>query len=316
VDGRGAGAARAPSFAFSRSEGGSSAEGGVGGTRVHACVGAVVAATIDIYTNITKQMLPTPAKSHYTFNLRDLSKVFQGMAQCPAEAITKKEQVGKARAARCQGPCAPCANPNPPPPNKRVNSRLGALSQFALCSLPCFPCALCPWACCWPVAYWPLVFGLWPLALGLLWASSLWHVALEFCLLAIEPWALGIGCAPSVFVLGLCFALVLWTLALGPSWPLAIAHLALGLGLWTLALGPWPCDTLPFALCWCPKCPLCCFCEKKCPWPLAPRTLALALLASGPWPVAMFWPLVVFSIGHLTLWPLWHCGIVPCCIGP
>jgi dynein heavy chain len=54
---------------------------------VKACVGAVVAATIDIYTNITKQMLPTPAKSHYTFNLRDLSKVFQGCLMGEAKKV-------------------------------------------------------------------------------------------------------------------------------------------------------------------------------------------------------------------------------------
>lgn len=38
-----------------------------------------VDASIDVYERISSEMLPTPAKSHYTFNLRDLSKVFQGV---------------------------------------------------------------------------------------------------------------------------------------------------------------------------------------------------------------------------------------------
>jgi dynein heavy chain len=38
-----------------------------------------VDSSIDIYERISTEMLPTPAKSHYTFNLRDLSKVFQGV---------------------------------------------------------------------------------------------------------------------------------------------------------------------------------------------------------------------------------------------
>lgn len=37
----------------------------------------LVAATLDVYEQVQKQLLPTPTKSHYTFNLRDVSKVFQ-----------------------------------------------------------------------------------------------------------------------------------------------------------------------------------------------------------------------------------------------
>ncbi len=44
-----------------------------------ATIDTLVKATIKVYTTITTELLPTPAKSHYTFNLRDLSKVFQGM---------------------------------------------------------------------------------------------------------------------------------------------------------------------------------------------------------------------------------------------
>jgi len=39
----------------------------------------LVAATVELYLNCCAELLPTPAKSHYTFNLRDISKVFQGM---------------------------------------------------------------------------------------------------------------------------------------------------------------------------------------------------------------------------------------------
>jgi dynein heavy chain len=41
--------------------------------------GALVSASIEIYRAVCSGLLPTPAKSHYTFNLRDLSKVIQGV---------------------------------------------------------------------------------------------------------------------------------------------------------------------------------------------------------------------------------------------
>jgi len=38
----------------------------------------MVQVTIQIYNQIAKDLRPTPSKSHYTFNLRDVAKVFQG----------------------------------------------------------------------------------------------------------------------------------------------------------------------------------------------------------------------------------------------
>ncbi|XP_078000357.1 dynein axonemal heavy chain 1-like isoform X2 [Glandiceps talaboti] len=52
----------------------------------------LVNATITVYNTITTQLLPTPAKSHYTFNLRDLSKVFQGVLMAES---SKLESLGQ-----------------------------------------------------------------------------------------------------------------------------------------------------------------------------------------------------------------------------
>lgn len=39
----------------------------------------VTQATLEVYQSVILRFLPTPAKIHYLFNLRDISKVFQGM---------------------------------------------------------------------------------------------------------------------------------------------------------------------------------------------------------------------------------------------
>nr|XP_060635826.1 dynein axonemal heavy chain 2 [Anolis sagrei ordinatus] len=39
----------------------------------------ITEATMELYNSVVQKFLPTPAKIHYLFNLRDISKVFQGM---------------------------------------------------------------------------------------------------------------------------------------------------------------------------------------------------------------------------------------------
>ena len=63
--------------------------------------GAAVQATLNIYNTIAASLLPTPAKSHYTFNLRDLSKVFQGMLMCDPNSVKEKESFIRLWAHEC-----------------------------------------------------------------------------------------------------------------------------------------------------------------------------------------------------------------------
>ncbi|KAG6586851.1 Dynein heavy chain [Phytophthora cinnamomi] len=55
---------------------------------VKAMKDGIISSVIEIYNRVTLELLPTPNKFHYTFNLRDVSKVFQGIlmitpSKCP-----------------------------------------------------------------------------------------------------------------------------------------------------------------------------------------------------------------------------------------
>ena len=45
----------------------------------------------DLYRGVCRELRPVPAKPHYTFNLRDLCRVLQGVLTVPAEALPSKD---------------------------------------------------------------------------------------------------------------------------------------------------------------------------------------------------------------------------------
>ncbi|KAI8818687.1 dynein heavy chain and region D6 of dynein motor-domain-containing protein [Fimicolochytrium jonesii] len=56
---------------------------------------AIVNSSIEIYHRMCAELLPTPAKSHYTFNLRDLSRVVQGVLQARPQVVQNKLDIVK-----------------------------------------------------------------------------------------------------------------------------------------------------------------------------------------------------------------------------
>ncbi|XP_028810647.1 dynein heavy chain 6, axonemal isoform X2 [Denticeps clupeoides] len=69
---------------------------------VQNCVSSVVDAAVEIYRRMSVDLLPTPTKSHYVFNLRDLSKCVQGMLQCEPGTVHNQTQVFRLFCHECQ----------------------------------------------------------------------------------------------------------------------------------------------------------------------------------------------------------------------
>lgn len=53
----------------------------------------IVQASVRIYLRVSEDLLPTPAKPHYVFNLRDLSKTIQGVLQANFITISDQTQL-------------------------------------------------------------------------------------------------------------------------------------------------------------------------------------------------------------------------------
>jgi len=56
---------------------------------------SIVGGTIEIYTKISKELRATPAKFHYSFNLRDVSKVVQGILMTKNVSISNPDVATK-----------------------------------------------------------------------------------------------------------------------------------------------------------------------------------------------------------------------------
>lgn len=52
-------------------------------------------ATITLFNIVQEQFLPTPAHSHYVFNMRDISKVFQGLYMAKKQNQDTKDHIIK-----------------------------------------------------------------------------------------------------------------------------------------------------------------------------------------------------------------------------
>lgn len=53
----------------------------------------IIEAAVAVYERISEELLPTPKKSHYVFNLRDLSKCIQGVLQADASSYVNPIQM-------------------------------------------------------------------------------------------------------------------------------------------------------------------------------------------------------------------------------
>jgi len=55
----------------------------------------LIDSVLSVYNKVKTELLPTPSKSHYTFNLRDIWRVFQGMCSGTPKTIVEVKDILK-----------------------------------------------------------------------------------------------------------------------------------------------------------------------------------------------------------------------------
>ena len=68
---------------------------GIFDSSVQEIASGIVKSTIDVYNIILDELRPTPAKPHYTFNMRDVSKVFQGLLMIDRRRVSNQIHLGR-----------------------------------------------------------------------------------------------------------------------------------------------------------------------------------------------------------------------------
>lgn len=53
----------------------------------------VIDSVLSVYEKVKSELLPTPSKSHYTFNLRDIWRVFQGICSANQKSLTTPQDL-------------------------------------------------------------------------------------------------------------------------------------------------------------------------------------------------------------------------------
>ncbi len=64
------------------------------GTDIYKVIESLTAGTVKLWNKVKNTLLPTPAKFHYVFNMRELSRIFKGITNVRKETVNSSSTLG------------------------------------------------------------------------------------------------------------------------------------------------------------------------------------------------------------------------------